>query len=314
MNFKSLFLLIILTFSATFIYSQKLSRQEYIIKYQNLAIKEMGRFGIPASITMAQACLESADGNSTLARKSNNHFGIKCKSNWVGPSVLFDDDEKDECFRKYKNVEDSYVDHSRFLKENFRYAELFTYKITDYKSWAKGLKKAGYATAHNYDKRLISIIEEYELYKLDERVSFDELYSFEQKKIQNNTNTGTLINPYEKRKVEHRNGLRSVVAKEGDSFEAIAQEFGMKEWELHVFNDYPKGYQPQPNEILYLQPKKAKTKKIYKTHVVKAGESMHMISQMYGIKMRPLYKRNQLKYGEAIEVGQVLNLHAKAKK
>lgn len=312
---KSILLFLLLFISTTMLFSQKLSREEYILKYQNLAIKEMIRSGVPASITIAQACLESADGNSALAKKTNNHFGIKCKSNWSGPKVFFDDDDKDECFRKYKKVEDSYSDHSKFLKENFRYGILFTYKITDYENWAKGLKKAGYATAHNYDKRLISIIEDYKLFRLDEKMAFDELASFEQKRMQKTDNgSNVLINPYQTRKIEIRSGLKSIVARNGDSFESIAQEFGMKDWEIYLFNDYPKGYQPKPNEILYLQPKKPRTKKHYQSHVVKEGESMHMISQIYGIKMRPLYKRNLLKFGEGVNVGQVLNLHKRAKK
>ncbi len=315
MTIRSVLLILLLSISTSILYAQKISRKEYILKYQNLAIKEMIRSGVPASITMAQACLESGDGNSTLARKSNNHFGIKCKSNWSGPKVFFDDDEKDECFRKYDRVEDSYIDHSNFLRNNFRYGILFTYKITDYKKWAKGLKKAGYATAHNYDKRLIAIIEANELYKLDKKIAFDQLASFEQKSLQKTDGgSGFLINPYQKRKVETRNGLRSIVVREGDSFEAIAQEFGMKDWEIYAFNDYPKGYQPKANEILYLQPKKLKPKKYHKSHTVQEGESMHMISQMYGIKMRPLYKRNRLKYGEPVHVGQVISLRKKINK
>ncbi len=274
----------------------------------------MNRSGIPASIKMAQACLESGDGNSELARKSNNHFGIKCKSNWSGPKVYFDDDEKDECFRKYRSVEASYVDHTRFLQKNYRYAQLFTYKPNDYKKWAKGLKKAGYATAHNYDKRLIKIIEDHQLYLLDDKIAFDELASFEQKRMKNKGSSEMLINPYQARKVVRRNGLKSIVVRNGDSFELIAQEFGMEDWEIYTFNDYPKGYQPQPNEILYLQPKKLRATKSNLTHVVKEGESMHMISQMYGIKMRPLYKRNGLKLGEQAHVGQKLNLRKRAKK
>lgn len=315
MTMKTLLLLLLLTFSTSLLFAQKLTRKDYILKYQNLAIKEMTRSGVPASITMAQACLESADGNSSLAKKSNNHFGIKCKSNWSGPKVFFDDDENDECFRKYKRVEDSFADHSNFLRTNFRYGILFTYKTTDYKKWAKGLKKAGYATAPHYDKRLIAIIEANKLYKLDKKIAFDQLASFEQKSIQKTDGgSGILIDPYQTRKVQLRNGLKSIAVRNGDSFESIAQEFGLKNWEIYAFNDYIKGYQPQPNEILYLQPKKLRTKKYSKTHTIKQGESMHMVSQMYGIKMRPLYKRNRLKYGEAVQVGQVINLRKKVKK
>ncbi len=161
----------------------QISRAEYIQKYQLLAIEEMNRSGIPASITMAQACLESGNGGSELSKKSNNHFGIKCKSYWTGKKVYYDDDEKNECFRKYKTVEESYIDHTNFLMDNPRYYELFQLSSDDYIGWAKGLKKAGYATARDYDKRLINIIEEYQLFRLDYRISLDQLTASNHSKI-----------------------------------------------------------------------------------------------------------------------------------
>jgi flagellum-specific peptidoglycan hydrolase FlgJ len=145
----------------------RLSRREYIDLYKDIAIREMHRSGIPASITMAQGCLESDNGNSSLSRKSNNHFGIKCKTGWDGPRVYHNDDALNECFRKYPTVEDSYDDHTNFLMTQPRYAFLFAHKHTDYKSWAYGLKKAGYATDPNYPERLIKIIEEENLHALD---------------------------------------------------------------------------------------------------------------------------------------------------
>ena len=152
--------------------AQNMTRNEYIDKYKDEAIYQMKKYKIPASITLAQGILESGDGNSELAKKSNNHFGIKCHSDWEGERVYHDDDKKDECFRKYNKVRDSYDDHSEFLLRP-RYAALFEYALTDYKSWAKGLKKAGYATNPNYAKHLIKIIEENELYKLDDEVEVE---------------------------------------------------------------------------------------------------------------------------------------------
>ena len=149
--------------------AQNMTRNEYIDKYKDEAIYQMKKYKIPASITLAQGILESGDGNSELAKKSNNHFGIKCHSDWKGERVYHDDDKKDECFRKYNTVRDSYDDHSEFLLRS-RYADLFEYALTDYKSWAKGLKKAGYATNPNYAKLLIKIIEENELHKLDNEI------------------------------------------------------------------------------------------------------------------------------------------------
>ena len=140
---------------------------EYIAKYKDLAIEEMVNYNIPASIILAQAILESGTGMSSLAIKANNHFGIKCKSNWKGETVSFNDDKPDECFRKYNSIEDSYKDHSEFLTSRPRYLFLFDYAITDYKAWANGLKQAGYATHPMYSHDLISIIEEYKLYEFD---------------------------------------------------------------------------------------------------------------------------------------------------
>lgn len=148
---------------------ERMTREEYIVKWGHLAIDNMEVYGIPASITMAQALLESGAGNSQLSRASNNHFGIKCKSTWEGEKVYHDDDEKGECFRAYPTVADSYHDHAEFLNNGKRYEFLFAYDITDYQSWAKGLKAAGYATAKDYAERLIRLIEDEHLYLLDKK-------------------------------------------------------------------------------------------------------------------------------------------------
>ena len=291
------------------------ARIDYIKKYQLLAIKEMNRSGIPASITMAQACLESGDGNSELSRKSNNHFGIKCKSNWRGKKVYYDDDRRNECFRKYKTVEESYDDHTKFLSNNPRYSFLFELDPTDYRAWAVGLKKAGYATASHYDKTLIKIIEDYKLYRLDNKMTLGQMTVYEQKRIGNEGISNSLtINPYSTHKVISINGLEAVIAQKGDTYQIIAQELGMKDWELYRFNDLPKGYVPQANEVVYIQRKKRRAPRGKLTHIVETGETMHYISQMYGIRLKPLYSRNRMKYGEQPEAGQELNLRKRKKK
>lgn len=147
--------------------SQRISREQYISMYKDIAVKQMTLYGIPASIIMAQACLESDNGNSTLAKNANNHFGIKCHNGWNGPGYLHDDDKKNECFRKYSSPEESFKDHSEFLKNGQRYKFLFSYGSTDYQSWAHGLKSAGYATTPKYAQLLIKVIEENDLHKLD---------------------------------------------------------------------------------------------------------------------------------------------------
>jgi len=295
-------------------YSQRMSRGEYIRKYQLLAISEMSRSGIPASIKMAQACLESGDGNSTMARESNNHFGIKCKGNWIGGKSFHDDDEKNECFRKYDRVEDSYIDHTNFLMSQQRYNSLFQLSSTDYTAWAKGLKKAGYATDPAYDRKVIEIIEENKLWQLDRKITFEEMAQLDMERMGTAFNKSLLINPYSSRKITLHNGIRTALMREGDTFEILSQEFGQADWELRKFNDFPEGYHPMPGELIYLQSKKGKAQGMYKLHVVKEGESMHYISQVYGIRLTALYRLNRISYGEPVKVGQVLQLQKRVKK
>jgi LysM repeat protein len=307
-NMKFGFTLLMVVFFGFSAFSQS-ARHDYIRKYQLLAIEEMNRSGIPASITMAQACLESADGNSELARKSNNHFGIKCKSNWKGKKVYHDDDAKGECFRKYPSVEDSYIDHTNFLMDNPRYSFLFQLDPTDYVAWAKGLKRAGYATAQHYDKRLIEIIENFKLHRLDYKIPMDELAVYEQQRITNDKMSKSLtINPYKTREVLLINGLKAVTAQSGDTYQTIAQEMGIKDWELYRFNDQPNGYVPQPSEVIYIQHKKRKAPKNHSTHTVREGETIHFISQLNGVRLKPLCKRNNIKPGQQPLPGQVIQL------
>lgn len=269
-------------------------RKQYIKKYRVLAISEMQRSGIPASITLAQACLESNNGMSSLSRKSNNHFGIKCKSTWKGIKIYYDDDSENECFRKYHSVKDSYKDHSDFLRDNFRYASLFNLDINDYKGWAYGLKKAGYATNPSYANSLIRIIEKYQLYQYDQMISRRQLAS-----LNNNScvKTDALRNPYGTQKIILRNGLKSLVVKVGDSLAGLAKEFNLKVWQLQKYNDYSSDRVPVKNEILYIERKKRKAEKGQETYILGVGETMHYVSQMYGIKLSPLYRRNHIKKG-----------------
>lgn len=288
------------------------TREEYIKKYAELAVSEMIRSGIPASITLAQACLESGNGNSELSVKSNNHFGIKCKSSWRGKRVYHDDDAKGECFRKYKSVEESFIDHSDFLMVNPRYGRLFELELTDYKGWARGLKKAGYATNPHYANHLIKIIEEHKLYLYDEGLDQSQIARIQRK--HEPADGRRLINPYQTRKVVLRNGLKSIVVKEGDTFQGIAQEFGLKEWEVYAYNDYKKGKQPRENEILYIESKRRKAEKKHKKHRFEADDTMHYIAQRYGIKLKRLYRLNRLTPGERPTIGSFIFLRKKKPK
>lgn len=289
--------------------NSKTTRYAYINMYKEIAVREMLRSGIPASITLAQGCLESDNGNSPLAKKSNNHFGIKCKSDWKGERSFHDDDEKNECFRKYKNVADSYEDHSLFLKNRPRYAFLFQLDKTDYQGWAHGLKKAGYATDPTYAYKLISLIENYNLNRFDKQI-FDNNYA-ERMEIQINTSipqTIQKVSDYVTHKKFKNNGVPYVIAVPCDTYANIAQEFNLSEETLRSYNEVSATTALQPGEKVYIRPKKNKASKNYPVHVVQAGESMHDIAQFYGIKTEKLYKMNHIPFTEGAQVGQVLKL------
>ena len=263
------------------------SYHEYIKKYAPLAVDQMKRYKIPASITLAQGLLESGAGRSRLARQSNNHFGIKCHRSWRGRKVYHDDDASDECFRAYRRVEDSYEDHSKFLVNGPRYAFLFKLKITDYKGWARGLKKAGYATDRSYANRLISIIEDYNLYKYDSKGMSRREARRWQRLIKKKP---WLVNPHQ---VYIANDLAYVVARDGDNFRLLGGEFGIKGKKLASYNDLESDYSLQPGDVVYLKKKNKRAQKPYTEHVVREGDSMHGISQIYGIRLKNLYRMNR---------------------
>ena len=291
---KKLKLLLILIISCLTLQAQTRNKQyeDYIKKYRELAVEEMKKYHIPASITLAQGLLESGAGQSTLARKSNNHFGIKCGSDWRGKTVSHDDDARGECFRAYKHPKESYEDHSKFLAGRPRYASLFKLKITDYKGWARGLKKAGYATNPRYADQLIGIIELYELHKYDEKNYL--------KWIKKNPH------PHQ---TYIANDLLYIVVRTGDSWKSISKEFDISQKKLRKYNDLYKGYALQVGDILYLEKKNRKADKEHIVHVLRAGESMYSISQKYGIRLKNLYKMNKMDADDpAPEVGTILRL------
>lgn len=274
---------------------------KYIKEYAPMAVEQMKKYQIPASITLAQGLLESGAGRSVLARKSNNHFGIKCHG-WRGRKVYHDDDAKGECFRAYKKVEDSYEDHSKFLKNGARYAFLFKLKITDYKGWAKGLKKAGYATDPSYANRLITIIEDYDLYKYDNKGMSKREARRWQKLLKKKP---WLANPHQ---TYLANGLVYVVARDGDTFRLLGGEFDISWKKLVKYNDLHKEYTLEAGDIIYLKKKNKKAQKPYKEYVVRDGDSMHSISQKFGIRLKNLYKMNKCEEDYVPEVGTRLRL------
>jgi len=268
-------------------FGQEISRKEYIEKYSSLAVKQMHQYKIPASITLAQGILESNNGNSRLATKANNHFGIKCHG-WAGKKIFADDDKKNECFRNYKNVLESFVDHSLFLNKYSRYEFLFDYKITDYKSWAKGLKKAGYATNNKYPELLIKIIEE------------NKLYQFDSKKIDKNLISG-------KRNIYmHPNKIKYVISRNQETYKTIAKSLNIKLKQILKYNDDNNQSVLNVGTKVFIQPKRNRSKQ--RIHVVNNGEDLRTISQTYGVKMKSLKKRNQLILQNSLNNGDKLRL------
>ena len=276
----------------------KMTSVQYIDNFKDEAIKEMLMFNIPASITLAQGMLESGNGNSDLAVYANNHFGIKCHNEWTGPTFTKDDDAKDECFRKYPTVLDSYTDHSNFLKSRDRYAVLFELKRTDYKGWAKGLKETGYATDPKYTGRILELIENYKLYQYD---NIDELPN-----ITVSITKPSIPETMEPRQIMRFHFIKYVIVQPGDSFYKIAHDTDKDLWQLYRFNDLPSDAKLIAGDKLYLQPKRNRAKEPY--HTVKRGETMRSISQLHGIKLRSLYRKNNMKPGEEPKAGQQLNL------
>lgn len=277
---------------------RKMSNEEYIRTYKELAVKHMNDYGIPASITLAQGILESGCGGSRLAVEGNNHFGIKCKGDWTGGKIYHDDDAKGECFRKYKSAEHSYRDHSKFLKESPRYAFLFELKTTDYKGWAHGLKSAGYATNPKYAELLIGIIEKNGLH------DFDKPY---QRGFANRKKNKQDIIDLIQHEIQKNNRVQYIITQEGDTFISIAREFKMNTKTLLRINDLKKAHELEPGTRIYLQPKRKKAE-LLSSHTVQMGESYHSIAQQYGIKLKNLYKLNPIAAKFPPQVGQVLRL------
>ncbi|MDO4426381.1 MAG: glucosaminidase domain-containing protein [Planctomycetia bacterium] len=278
------------------------TREEYIERYKAIAIDQMERYGIPASITMAQGILESDSGNSTLSRSSNNHFGIKCKRNWGG---------------------------RKFLDQQPRYDSLFRYAADDYRSWARGLKACGYATAPDYAERLVKIIEESQLYLLDrpngdalyaqhrhEQKNPDEWFSSQSSTVEHATTSGidpdnyrVTINAHEGYNIYETNGVHYVLAKADDTFENIASAFRLSARNLRKFNDLKdQKAQPMTDEVIYIERKRNRWEGPARQHICREGDTAYAIGQTYAIRTRRIEKMNHLAKGEALETGRTLRI------
>lgn len=328
-----IFLLVLTLLALDAVAQSRQTREEYVDKYKHIAIEHMERYGIPASITLAQGILESDSGNSNLARRSNNHFGIKCKSDWKGDRVYHDDDARGECFRKYDTVEESYEDHAEFLDQSPRYDSLFAYSSSDYRSWARGLKAAGYATAPDYAQRLVRIIEDNKLYLFDEgngaelyaarmnaeRGGVDDAFASQSSVDMPETLEGR-VDPdnyrvpertYNGYSVYANNGVHYVVARDGDSFARIAQTFALTERTLRRYNEIDPNSVADPieGELIYIEQKQSRWQGESRSHRVEAGETLTSVAQEYGIRAKQLARMNRLKSGATLVEGEVLRLN-----
>ncbi|MBO4661131.1 MAG: glucosaminidase domain-containing protein [Bacteroidaceae bacterium] len=269
----------------------------YIDKYKDLAMEQQQKHRIPASITLAQGLLESNAGRSSLATEANNHFGIKTPGGWTGPYIVRDDDRKGEHFRKYRTARESYEDHSQFLLKP-RYRVLFTYKTTDYRSWARGLKQCGYATNPTYAEGLIRIIEMYSLYQFDtmkpgQQTSESQILESQARK-RNVKDPDTF---YKNHMVYAANRNYFIIVQRDDDLATISRETGVSIKRILKYNDLDSDYTLTIGDVLYLEPKhdEADPQLLIYKHVIEPGQSMHDISQLYGIRLKALYKLNKLK-------------------
>ena len=305
--------------------------QQYIATYRDLAINEMIRTGVPASIKLAQGIHETYAGESDLVKKSNNHFGIKCKSNWTGESVSHDDDARGECFRKYEKAEDSYRDHSDFLKNSQRYSFLFELDPTDYEDWAKGLRKAGYATNPKYSQIIIKLIEDYnlndytlialgkkkdypgEIIAATDKRNVPEVYSMpaegenSDEEAENKLKAQVKDYPVGEFKI---NETKVVFVHKGTSFLAIANDYRISLRRIFEFNDMEEQEVADKDQLIYLQRKRRTGDNEF--HIVQPGESLSDIAQAEAIRLENLLNYNMLRDGQQPAIGERLYLQSKA--
>ena len=280
---------------------------DYVRTYSAEARRQMDKHAIPASITLAQGLIETGAGTSTLAREHNNHFGIKCHTTWTGKRTYKRDDNPNDCFRSYPTAEASYQDHSLFLKGR-RYQRLYALRYDDYRGWAKGLQLCGYATNKGYANMLIKVIEDYELYSFD-RGELPSWYGSAQpsrSQTKYRSSGKSYDNPMRPSYLSY--GLLYVLADQNDSYERIAEDMGISAKKLAKYNDTPLDYPLNEGDVVYLEPKNKEATSRYSTYTVRIGDSMHDISQRFGIRLERLYKLNDKDEDYIPEEGDVLRL------
>ena len=318
MNRKIRFFIVFALLSANVVYLQgqrqarNPSYEAYINKYKDLAIRLQKEYRIPASIKLAQGLLETGAGSSRLARVGNNHFGIKCKDEWRGGRMYVTDDAPDECFRTYNSAEESYLDHSEFLSQRSFYVSLFKLDIYDYKGWAYGLQSCGYATDKQYGAKLVNLIETYELNKYDKasvterRPIVDDIYEIKLNPFDAGSKLPKLTNW--RRRLQQTNGIHFITAQPNETYEYIAYDARMKLKRLLKYNEVTVEHKLSEGNIVFLEKKRNQASKEFSVHTVKAGESLHSISQIYGIKIKSLYKFNKLNNEYIPKQGDILKV------
>jgi LysM repeat protein len=312
-NMRKLVFVTTLILSASFLKAQDISVEEYVQTYSSIAIAEMKRSGIPASVTLAQGILETEHGNSELVKKSNNHFGIKCKSTWTGESVRHTDDAPNECFRKYPNAADSYKDHSDYLKTSPRYASLFQLEPSDYKGWAYGLKRAGYATNPRYPQIVISNIEKYNLQQYDTVTAFVQSDNIVAKNVGDESvvKNATLVSDNTEIKNALKanvkfNKLKALYASKGTSLLAIATAANIDLAKLLDYNDLNIDGLLKEDQVIYLEKKNKQGNRDFSTSL--QNETLFDVAQNNGIQLKSLMLLNNMNENEVLKKGTKIKL------
>ena len=311
---KKLIYVITATILSSNLFAQRISPDEYINTYREIAIAEMKRSGIPASVTLAQGILETECGNSDLVKRSNNHFGIKCKSTWTGESVKHTDDAPNECFRKYNNPADSYKDHSDYLKTSPRYATLFELDPSDYKGWAYGLKKAGYATNPKYPQIVISNIEKYNLQQYDnltgenfDNIAINKIITDQKPVEQNIVVDITAIENSIKLK-NKINGLKALMAPKGASLLVIASKANIDLGKLLEYNDLSTDGLLNDEQVIYLEKKPKQGNRDF--YIALQKETLYDISQNNAVQLKNLLQFNNMNENQTVQKGTKIKLRS----
>ena len=288
--------------------------QSYIDQYKDMAIEGMLKYGVPASITLAQGLLESGAGRGRLVLLGNNHFGIKCHG-WVGRTITHDDDAKGECFRAYDSALESFEDHCKFLRDRPRYKSLFSLDRTDYRGWAYGLKRAGYATNPVYAQSLINLIELYKLYEYDKATRYDRFMAHHsgENTVARDIDKGR-ISPAQivgAHPINRYNDNYYIVVRQGDSFKSLSKELEISARKLAKYNERDKHDRLIPGEYIWLKKKKKKAPKEYKNrpYYVRKSESLYDIAQRYGIRLKSLVKKNEKLAERGLQIGDEVILY-----